>query len=437
MKFGGTSVGSAARIKHIASLLIAEKRPKIVVLSAMAGVTNQLVAISQQFMSQNLNAARESVEELKEKYFSEIELLYEKELTKRAVKTFVQKKLDFIWNFNEDLFTSFEEKIVLAQGEIISTEMMKYHLMEIGQSVQKLDALEFMRTDKFGEPDLKRIKKLILPLLEQSTEKSIYLTEGFICKNAYDEIDNLHRGGSDFTATLIGAAIEAEEIQIWTDIDGLHNNDPRIVDSTEPVRKLHFAEAAELAYFGAKILHPTCIIPARLNNIPVRLLNSLDPKAEGTIISNSITEGKLKAIAAKDNITAIKINSSRMLLSYGFMRKVFEIFEKHRTPIDMVTTSEVSLSVTIDNTTRLQEIIYELQKYATVSIDSNMVIICIVGDLNWKNVGFESAIIEALEEVPIRMISYGGSNYNVSVLVRAEDKKVALEALSKHLFYKV
>jgi aspartate kinase len=292
-----------------------------------------------------------------------------------------------------------------------------------------------MRLAVNGEPDLGYIREHLLPLVDLEKEGKIYITQGFICMNHEGSYDNLQRGGSDYTATLIGAALQAEEIQIWTDIDGMHNNDPRIVEGTRPVRHLQFEESAELAYFGAKILHPTCILPAKLAGVPVRLLNTMDPKAEGTLIDNNLTEpGTIKAIAAKDNITAIKIKSGRMLLAYGFLRKVFEIFENYRTSIDMICTSEVGVSMSIDNTNRLEEITNELQKYGTVTIDKDMCIICVVGNLTWENTGFESRAMAAMKDIPVRMVSYGGSNYNISFLIRMEDKEKALRALSKHIF---
>lgn len=297
-----------------------------------------------------------------------------------------------------------------------------------------LPALEFMRTDKNAEPDPIYIKEKLLAQLELYPDAEIYITQGFICRNAYGEIDNLQRGGSDYTASLIGAAINASEIQIWTDIDGMHNNDPRIVDKTSPVRQLHFEEAAELAYFGAKILHPTCIQPAKYANIPVRLLNTMAPEAPGTLISNDTEKGKIKAVAAKENITAIKIKSSRMLLAHGFLRKVFEIFESYQTSIDMICTSEVGVSVTVDNTKHLNEILDDLKKYGTVTVDRDMCIICVVGDLEWENVGFEAKALDAMRDIPVRMISFGGSNYNISFLIRECDKKVALQSLSDMLF---
>jgi aspartate kinase len=312
--------------------------------------------------------------------------------------------------------------------------MVNYYLQECGVNSVLLPALEYMRTDKNAEPDPVYIKEKLALQLEKYPDAEIYITQGFICRNAYGEVDNLQRGGSDYTASLIGAAVGASEIQIWTDIDGMHNNDPRIVDKTSPVRQLHFEEAAELAYFGAKILHPTCVQPAKYANIPVRLLNTMDPSAPGTLISNETEKGKIKAVAAKDNITAIKIKSSRMLLAHGFLRKVFEIFESYQTSIDMVCTSEVGVSVSIDNTKHLNEILDDLKKYGTVTVDHDMCIICVVGDLEWENVGFETATLDALRNVPIRMISFGGSNYNISFLVRESDKKAALQALSDNLF---
>ena len=317
---------------------------------------------------------------------------------------------------------------------MMSTNMMHFYLCEQGIKSTLLPALEFMRTDKNNEPDAAFIKEHIAKQLSQYTDTEVFVTQGFICRNAYGEVDNLQRGGSDYSASLIGAAILADEIQIWTDIDGMHNNDPRFVENTKPVAKLHFEEAAELAYFGAKILHPTCILPAKLENIPVRLLNTMDPKAAGTLISTENTKGKIEAVAAKDNITAIKIKSGRMLLAHGFMRKVFEIFESYQTPIDMITTSEVGVSVSIDNTKNLDPIVDELKKFGTVSVDKNMTIICVVGDLPSSNIGFQAKAVSALENIPIRMISYGGSDHNISFLIDAQDKIKALRALSNKLF---
>lgn len=433
LKFGGTSVGSAQRMKEVAKLICDGDR-KIVVLSAMSGTTNSLVEISDYLYKKNPDGANEIINKLALKYYDHIDELYATDDYKQKATELVKSHFDYIRSFTKNLFTLFEEKVVLAQGELISTGMMNLFLNECGVNSVLLPALDYMRTDKNAEPDPLYIKEKLSKMLEQHTDAQLFITQGYICRNAYGEIDNLQRGGSDYSASLVGAAINSEEIQIWTDIDGMHNNDPRIVDKTAPVRNLHFEEAAELAYFGAKILHPTCILPAKLNNIPVRLLNTMQPEAPGTLISNKTEKGKIKAVAAKDNIIAIKIKSGRMLLAHGFLRKVFEIFESYQTPIDMVTTSEVGVSVTIDNRKHLEEIVDDLKKYGTVTVDTDMVIVCVVGDMQWDNVGFEANIISSLKDIPVRMISYGGSNYNVSLLVKAEDKKRSLQALSDHLF---
>lgn len=433
LKFGGTSVGSAQRMKDVAKL-ITDGEQKIVVLSAMSGTTNTLVEISDYLYKKNPEGANEIINRLEAKYKQHIDELYSTEEYKQKTLDFVKSVFDYIRSYTKDIFTLFEEKVILAQGEIISTNMVTNYLCEQGVNATLIPALEYMRTDKNSEPDLTYIREKLSAQLEANPGYEIYITQGFICRNAYGEIDNLQRGGSDYTASLIGAAINASEIQIWTDIDGMHNNDPRIVQGTSPVRQLHFEEAAELAYFGAKILHPTCILPAKLNNIPVRLLNTMQPDAPGTLISNAIEKGKIKAVAAKDNITSIKIKSGRMLLATGFLRKVFETFENYQTPIDMVTTSEVGVSVTIDNRKHLEEIVDDLKKYGTVTVDEDMVIVCVVGDLEWDNIGFEARIVQAMKDVPVRMISYGGSNYNVSLLIKASDKQRALQALSDHLF---
>ena len=433
LKFGGTSVGSAQRMKEVANLIV-DGQKKIVVLSAMSGTTNTLVEISDYLYKRNPEAANETINKLAEKYDGLVEALYETAESKAEVRAFLQERFDFLRTFTGNLFTLFEEKIVLAQGELLSTNMFTFMLKERKVQVALLPALEFMRVDKNGEPNQEYIRENLGKLLAQHSDTELFITQGFICLNAYGEVDNLKRGGSDYTASLIGAAVKASEIQIWTDIDGMHNNDPRVVDKTSPVSHLHFEEAAELAYFGAKILHPTCILPAKLGNIPVRLLNTMQPDAFGTMISNKTEKGKMKAVAAKENITAIKIKSGRMLLAYGFLRKVFEIFETYQTPIDMIATSEVGVSLTIDNNKHLQEIIDELKKFGTVSVDTDMVIVCVVGDLDSENVGFEAQVLNALNGISIRMISYGGSNYNISLLVKDADKKRSMQALSDHLF---
>ncbi|WP_270212256.1 aspartate kinase [Phocaeicola coprocola] len=433
LKFGGTSVGSAQRMKDVAKL-ITDGEQKIVVLSAMSGTTNTLVEISDYLYKKNPEGANEVINKLEAKYKQHIDELFSTEEYKQKTLEFVKSVFDYIRSFTKDIFTLFEEKVILAQGEIISTNMVTNYLCEQGVKAVLIPALEFMRTDKNSEPDLNYIREKLALQLEANPGQEIYITQGFICRNAYGEIDNLQRGGSDYTASLIGAAVNASEIQIWTDIDGMHDNDPRVVDKTSPVRQLHFEEAAELAYFGAKILHPTCVQPAKYANIPVRLLNTIEPSAPGTLISNETEKGKIKAVAAKDNITAIKIKSSRMLLAHGFLRKVFEIFESYQTPIDMVCTSEVGVSMSIDNTKHLNEIVNDLKKYGTVTVDHDMCIVCVVGDLEWENIGFEAKAIQAMRNIPVRMISFGGSNYNISFLIRESDKKTALQSLSDVLF---
>ncbi len=434
MKFGGTSVGSPDRMKNVASLITESGDPTFVVLSAMSGTTNSLIEISNYLYKKNPDGANEVINKLEKKYMQHVEELYSTDEYKEKTREFLREEFKYMRSFTKDIFTSFEEKSIVAQGEIMSTNMVLNYLQEQGIKATLLSAFDFMRTDKNAEPDAQYIKEKLTAIMAENEGYQIYITQGFICLNAYGEIDNLQRGGSDFTASLIGVALGAEEIQIWTDIDGMHNNDPRIVEETEAIRQLNFEEAAELAYFGAKILHPTCVQPAKYAGIPVRLKNTMDPAADGTIIDNVLRKGKIKAVAAKDNITAIKIKSSRMLLATGFLRKVFEIFETYQTPIDMVATSEVGVSMSIDNVKHLNDIVDELKKYGTVTVDSDMCIVCVVGDLDWSNLGFETLVLDAMKDIPVRMISYGGSNYNISFLIKESDKKRALQNLSDRLF---
>lgn len=434
LKFGGTSVGSAERMKSVVKL-IADGNAKIIVLSAMSGTTNSLIEFTNYLRNGNPNGACEHSTFLQSKYKQTIKELYSTD----KYANLATEKIDELFSHLRELarkpLTDALEREIVAQGEIMSTNMVVYYMQEQGIDSVLLNSFDFMRLAANGEPDLDYLREHIAPFIDPQATERIYITQGFICLNHEGGIDNLQRGGSDYTATLIGAAIKAEEVQIWTDIDGMHNNDPRIVDKTSPVRHLHFEESAELAYFGAKILHPTCILPAKLAGTPVRLLNTMDPKAEGTLIDNNLTRpGEIKAIAAKDGITAIKIKSGRMLLAYGFLRKVFEIFETYSTSIDMICTSEVGVSMSIDNDRKLDDIVSELQKYGTVTVDRDMCIICIVGDLNWENVGFEARAMEAMKDIPVRMVSYGGSNYNISFLIKEEDKNRALRALSETIF---
>jgi aspartate kinase len=400
----------------------------------MSGTTNSLVEISNYLYKNNISGGLERINALEQKYVDVVSELYNTDEFKTEAKKVLKSHFDYLRSFSKSVFTLFEEKAILAEGELLSTALFQLYLQEIGENSAMLPALEYMRIDKNAEPDTAFIAENLAKQLELLPDKTIYITQGFICKNIYGEIDNLQRGGSDYSASLIGAAVMASEIQIWTDIDGMHNNDPRIVEGTKPVPVLHFEEAAELAYFGAKILHPTCILPAKLNNIPVRLLNTMEPTAPGTLISTQINKAKIEAVAAKDGITAIKIKSGRMLLAHGFLRKVFEIFESYQTPIDMVTTSEVGVSVSIDNNKRLDEIVNDLKKFGTVTVDNDMVIICVVGDMPYENVGFQAKVVGALKDIPVRMVSYGGSNYNISFLIKSSDKKQALNALSATLF---
>ena len=432
LKFGGSSVGSAHRMKGVAAL-VDNGEQKLVVLSAMSGTTNSLVEIANYYFNGNSEGAADIIGLLESKYAKHVSELYGTQEYADKAREVLAGVFAFLRSFVGKHFGPVEEKEVLAQGEIMSTNMFTFYLQEQGRDVLLLPALNFMRLDPAGEPDLQYIAEHLGDMLEQK-QAYIYVTQGFICRNSSGDIDNLQRGGSDYTASLVGAAIGAEEIQIWTDIDGMHNNDPRVVDHTSAVHHIHFEEASELAYFGAKVLHPTCILPAKNANIPVRILNTMQPDAEGTLINNVLEEGLIKAVAAKDNIAAIRIKSSRMLMTYGFLRRVFEIFEKYKTSIDMICTSEVGVSMSVDNTSHLNEIIHELKKYGTVSVDLDMCIICVVGDMNWENVGFESRAMEAMKSVPVRMVSYGGSNYNISFLVRGEDKNRALRALSASLF---
>ena len=433
LKFGGTSVGSAERM-HALAKLIDDKSPKIIVLSAMSGTTNNLVEIAAALYLKENEKASSLIKELKTKYETVIKQLYKTEAGLNKGKGLLESHFGYLHSFTIDLFTINEERAILAQGELLSTALFHYYLEEININSTLLPALNFMRIDVNEEPDMNYIERNSKQELGKNPSADLYITQGYICRNAFGEIDNLKRGGSDYTATLIGAAIQAEEIQIWTDIDGMHNNDPRVVEKTQAIAELSFDEAAELAYFGAKILHPTCILPAQNKNIPVRLLNTMQPQAKGTVISSRTTGDNIKAVAAKDDITAINIKSGRMLLAYGFLRAVFEIFERYKTPIDMITTSEVAVSLTIDNTKNLEAIKSELEEFCKVEIETNLTIVCIVGSFTAEKQGYAFRIFDALKNIPIRMISYGGSKNNVSILVDSKLKKDTLIALNKGLF---
>lgn len=433
LKFGGTSVGSPERIQNLAQLVQCDE-PVIIVLSAMAGTTNALVEITELLYRKEMEKASEQISKLEEEYRKRIEELFTTEDYRSKGNELITSHFNYINNFVNRSFTALQEKAILAQGELISTAMFHYYLSEIGVDSAFLPALNFMRIDKDGEPDYFYIQENLERILAEESEHKLFITQGFICRNAYGEVDNLKRGGSDYTASLIGSALQVDEVQIWTDIDGFHNNDPRYVENTSALKQLSFDEAAELAYFGAKIMHPSSIMPCKLKSVPVRLKNTLSPADEGTLITDDESGIGIKAIAAKDGITALKIKSGRMLLAYGFLRKVFEIFEIYKTPIDMITTSEVAISLTIDDASRLKEIESELVKFGNVEIDENQSIICIVGDFISESTGSAKKVLEALEKIPLRMISYGGSKHNISVLVNQEDKVSALQALSRNLF---
>jgi aspartate kinase len=433
MKFGGTSVGNPDRMRALIPLINDDDR-KIVVLSAMSGTTNSLVEITNLLYADKNDEASQKNDELKIGYHKVVDELLTVEIFNKEGHELIDSHFEYISNFTLRVFTKLQEKAILAQGELLSTALFHLLLKEMNIKSVLIPALNFMRIDKDGEPDSFYIKENISRELENQTGQNIIITQGFICRNAYGEIDNLKRGGSDFTASIIGAAIGASEIQIWTDINGFHNNDPRYVDNTKVIREISFDEAAELAYFGAKILHPSSVNPAREKNIPVRLKNTMDPEDVGTLITSASVLLDYKAVAAKDGISVLRIRSDRMLMAYGFLRKVFEIFEAYRTPIDMITTSEVAVSITIDNPEFIKQIAKDLHELGTVEVEENQTIICIVGDFRTERTGSAPEIFEALNTIPLKMISYGGSPNSISLLIDTSDKIEALRLLSKHLF---
>lgn len=434
LKFGGTSVGSAARIKGLLDIIDPTDR-QIIVLSAVAGTTNALVDIAGCYANGDKEDAKSRIHSLKTQYEELISTLFGTDEGRKNGKDLIDYHFGLIASFANHVFSPAEEKIILAQGELISTTLFHFYLTEIGIRSKLLPALDFMKIDEDNEPVMDYIREQLTDLLDRTADHNLFITQGYICRNSFGEIDNLRRGGSDYTASLVGAAVNADEVQIWTDIDGMHNNDPRIVNDTRPIAHLCFDEAAELAYFGAKILHPQSIFPARRFNIPVRLLNTLDPGSQGTTISKEgAMKGGVRAIAAKDGITAIRIHSSRMLLAYGFLRRVFEVFERYKTPIDMITTSEVAVSLTIDNTRFLNEIEEELKAFGTVDVDLDQTIVCVVGDFGLDTHGYASRVLDAVKHLSVRMISYGGSDYNISMLIKTEDKTEALRSLHHRVF---
>jgi aspartate kinase len=435
-KFGGTSVGKPERMHSIRNLITEDGGRKIVVLSALSGTTNALISIGESLKANNDAEAIEKIDTLYTHYQAFITELYKTEVGHNKGKSIIDNEFNFIRSLvNIKPFTLKQEKEIVAEGELLSTQMFEAYLQEEGVSSALLPALDFMLIDADNEPVLTFTEEKLTAMLSQLSDKQIFITQGFICRNPRGEVDNLKRGGSDYTASLVGGAIRAEEIQIWTDIDGMHNNDPRIVKRTFPVRELTFEEAAELAYFGAKILHPSTITPAKMRGVPVRLKNTMEPNAYGTLIADKSTDSEIKAIAAKDGITAIYIHSTRMLNAYGFMRKVFEVFENFKTPVDMITTSEVSIAVTIDNAENLDKITAVLGQFAELEEhDRNQSIICIVGNFMADKAGIALKVMEAMRDIPIRMIAYGASEHNISLLVDTKDKNNALNALNEGLF---
>jgi aspartate kinase len=434
LKFGGTSVGKPERMHAVAKLITADTDARIVVLSALSGTTNALVEIGQSCSEGKKAQAKQQIDKLESHYRAFVQELVKTDAGRKNASVIVDEHFEFL---NIILKISFNEalnKDILAQGEMLSTRLFCAYLEEAGVSAVLISALDFMSIDEFEEPEIPRMKVRLSALIDQHKGQQLFITQGYICRNARGEIDNLKRGGSDYSASLIGAAIQADEVQIWTDIDGMHNNDPRVVRKTFPIDQLSFDEAAELAYFGAKILHPASIWPAQHFNIPVKLLNTLQPDAKGTIITEMPNGNGAKAIAAKDGIIAIKIKSSRMLLAYGFLRKIFEIFEKYRTPIDMITTSEVAVSLTIDDQRNLDQILKELQPFGTVELDHHQAIVSIVGNEVAATPSIQKKLFESLNEVPLRMISYGGSRHNISILVGGQHKEKTLQLLNKGLF---
>jgi aspartate kinase len=435
-KFGGTSVGKPERMHSIKNLITEDGGRKIVVLSALSGTTNALISIGESLKANNNNEASEKIESLYAHYESFIKDLYKTEAGLEKGKSIIEKEFSFIRSLlSIKPFSQKQEKEIVAEGELLSTQMFEAYLQEEGVSSALLPALDFMLIDSDNEPVLKFTEEKLGEILAGLTDKQIFITQGFICRNPRGEVDNLKRGGSDYTASLIGGAIVAEEIQIWTDIDGMHNNDPRIVKKTFPIKELTFEEAAELAYFGAKILHPSTITPAKLKGVPVRLKNTMEPAAFGTLIANNTSDREIKAIAAKDNLTAIYIHSTRMLNAYGFLRKVFEVFENYKTPVDMITTSEVSVSVTIDNNEHLEDILRDLSVFADLEdCDTDQTIVCIVGNFSADKEGIAIKVLEAMRNIPIRMICYGASEHNISLLIHGKDKAAALNALNERCF---
>ena len=434
MKFGGTSVGRPERMHQVKDLITQGTEPTLVVLSALSGTTNALVGIGEALAAADKVLAKERIDSLHAHYLNFYPELLASPSARAKAEAILKEHFEFLRILLKISFNEAIQRDILAQGELLSTKLFHTLLEELGISSVLLSALDFMSIDENSEPELEKISGRLRTLLTKYPDQRLFITQGYICKNHRNEVDNLKRGGSDYTASLVAAAIQASVCEIWTDIDGMHNNDPRVVDRTRPIAELSFDEAAELAYFGAKILHPASIWPAQLHNVPVKLLNTMDPAAPGTLIQAEVAEIGVKAIAAKDGITAIKIKSSRMLLAYGFLRRIFEVFESFKTPIDMITTSEVAVSVTIDDLSHLEQIVGELRQFGTVEVDSNQAIVCVVGNRVAEKEGAIQSVIDSLAGIPIRMVSFGGSKHNVSILIDAQYKTQALKSLNEGVF---
>ncbi len=434
MKFGGTSVGKPERMHSIAQLITKENEPAIVVLSALSGTTNALIEISKNLAENERNVAKQNIDKLEQHYKTFIDGLIKTPEAKQNTHAVIGEHFEFLNIILKISFSEALNKDILAQGELMSTKLFSAHLNEAGIDHAFLPALEFMQIDAYEEPQIGNIKVKLSQLLAQNKGKKLFITQGYICRNSKGEVDNLKRGGSDYSASLIAAAINASVCEIWTDISGMHNNDPRVVEKTVAIDQMSFEEAAELAYFGAKILHPASIWPAQHYNIAVRLLNTMEPEAKGTLITEEAGSVGVKAVAAKDGIIAIKIKSSRMLLAYGFLRKIFEVFEKYRTSIDMITTSEVAVSLTIDNKDHLEEILHELDPFGTVEVDENQTIVSIVGNEIVQTPEVMKRLFDSISNIPVRMVSYGGSKHNISLLIPAQFKTLTLQVLNRGLF---
>ncbi|MFV0329264.1 MAG: aspartate kinase [Dysgonomonas sp.] len=433
LKFGSASIATADKLRTVASI-VSKEQGNIIVLSSMRGTAEALAEISDYLYRKNQEGAVEIINKLEKQYMDLVVSLFDRDKIKSLAIELISSKFNYIRTFTKDLFTLFEERVVMAQGELISSELFYLYMQDRKVNAVLIPALDFMRTDKNAAPDPVYIKDKLLALLDASKDADVYITQGYICRNAYGEIDDLRKGGSDFSASLIGVAVDAKEVQIWADVYSMQNNDPRYVKGTTPIRQLNFDEAAELAYFGSKILHPSSILPAKLADIPVRLKNTEFPESAGTLISNTTEVNVIKAVGARDNITAIKIKSGRMLLAHGFLRRVTEVFENYQTSIDMLATSEIGVSLTIDDNRNLQAIVDDLKKYGTVSVDPDMVIVSVIGDLESEDSGIAVDIMGSMNEIPVRMLSYGGSKYNFSFLIHKKDKEKTLQILNDKLF---